>query len=80
MFYVVQTSFIPFGGIWFDFEIGGTSGIGEATVRMFAKEGAKVAFTGRRKDKGLALQASVPGSLYIEADHTKYQVQSRYRS
>lgn len=44
---------------------------------MFAKEGAKVAFTGRRKDKGLALQASVPGSLYIEADHTKYQVQSR---
>ena len=30
---------------------GGTSGIGEATVRLFAREGARVAFTGRRIEK-----------------------------
>jgi NAD(P)-dependent dehydrogenase (short-subunit alcohol dehydrogenase family) len=31
---------------------GGTSGIGEASVRLFAREGAKVAFTGRRIPAG----------------------------
>ena len=31
---------------------GGTSGIGEATVELFAKEGAKLVFTGRNAAKG----------------------------
>src|SRR5262245_10850838 len=31
---------------------GGTSGIGEASVELFVKEGAKVVFTGRNADKG----------------------------
>ncbi|WP_225743810.1 SDR family NAD(P)-dependent oxidoreductase [Marinilactibacillus sp. Marseille-P9653] len=34
------------------FVIGGTSGIGEATAKKFAKEGAKVIVGGRNEDKG----------------------------
>jgi NAD(P)-dependent dehydrogenase (short-subunit alcohol dehydrogenase family) len=48
---------------------GGTSGIGRATVELFRKEGAQVAFTGRRSDRGRAL-AEATGTLYIAADHT----------
>jgi meso-butanediol dehydrogenase/(S,S)-butanediol dehydrogenase/diacetyl reductase len=47
---------------------GGTSGIGEATVELFAAEGARVAFTGRRKELGEQV-AGRTGSLYIQADH-----------
>ena len=54
---------------------GGTSGIGEATTRLFAREGAQVAFTGRRVEKGKRVEAEIVASggqaLYIQADHTK---------
>ena len=49
---------------------GGTSGIGEATVRLFAREGAQVAFTGRREQLGRAL-ADATGTVYLTADHTR---------
>ena len=49
---------------------GGTSGIGQATVELFAAEGARVAFTGRRAERGQALAART-GGLYIPADHRR---------
>ena len=38
---------------------GATSGIGRAAVKLFAAEGAIIAFTGRRKQLGEALQAEL---------------------
>ena len=56
---------------------GGTSGIGEATVRRFVEEGAKVVFCGRRPEKGLALEKEMnsgdgPGEArFFECDVSK---------
>ncbi len=49
---------------------GGTSGIGRATVELFIREGARVAFTGRRLEMGEAL-ASQTGALYLPTDHRR---------
>jgi NAD(P)-dependent dehydrogenase (short-subunit alcohol dehydrogenase family) len=38
---------------------GGTSGIGEAAAELFAREGAKVAITGRNESRGLAVTARI---------------------
>lgn len=56
---------------------GGTSGMGTAMVRLFAAEGAKVVFSGRREDRGVALQDEVRAQggdvLYVQGDFTKME-------
>lgn len=48
---------------------GGTSGIGEATVALFVKEGARVLFTGRNTAKGEAFAAELgPAARFFVAD------------
>jgi NAD(P)-dependent dehydrogenase (short-subunit alcohol dehydrogenase family) len=51
---------------------GATSGIGEATAKAFAKEGAKVCFCGRRRNLGTKVEAEIRSSggeaTYIYAD------------
>jgi 3(or 17)beta-hydroxysteroid dehydrogenase len=48
---------------------GGNSGLGEATVRRLAEEGAKVVFTGRDLAKGQRVEREMPGeTLFLEQD------------
>lgn len=51
---------------------GGTSGIGAATARLLAKEGAKVAIVGRNKEKGVStvkeIQLDGGDALFLQAD------------
>jgi 2-hydroxycyclohexanecarboxyl-CoA dehydrogenase len=47
---------------------GGASGIGEATVRRFVAEGAKVAFADRDVERGKRIAAEIgAGALFVEA-------------
>lgn len=48
---------------------GGTSGIGEASARLFAAEGAQVVFCGRREQLGREIAASIGANgHYVRAD------------
>ena len=53
---------------------GGTSGIGEATAKLFSKEGAAVVFTGRREALGKAVERAIIAqggrAVFLLADHT----------
>jgi NAD(P)-dependent dehydrogenase (short-subunit alcohol dehydrogenase family) len=60
---------------------GGTSGIGEATALLFAKEGAQVAITGRNETRGHALTAQIleqgGHAIFIRTDVRKANECSR---
>src|SRR5689334_13259609 len=48
---------------------GGTSGIGEATVELFVKEGAKRVFNGRNADKGREMAKTLgPNARFFQSD------------
>ncbi len=48
---------------------GGTSGIGEATVRVFLDEGARVVFTGRAEEKGRQMEQELGSNArFFRAD------------
>jgi NAD(P)-dependent dehydrogenase (short-subunit alcohol dehydrogenase family) len=51
---------------------GGTSGIGEATVELFAAEGCQVMIAGRNAEKGKAMAQALGGSArFVQADVTQ---------
>lgn len=51
---------------------GGTSGIGEATVRRFVEEGARVVFCGRSAEAGNAIAGELgPAVQFVQADVTR---------
>jgi meso-butanediol dehydrogenase/(S,S)-butanediol dehydrogenase/diacetyl reductase len=53
---------------------GGTSGIGEAVVRLFVTEGAKIVFTGLLDNKGKTLENELsPNAKFIKADASKIE-------
>jgi len=56
---------------------GGTSGIGKATALLFAEEGANLIVTGRRIEKGKAVETECRQKgvrcVFVEADHTKLE-------
>jgi NAD(P)-dependent dehydrogenase (short-subunit alcohol dehydrogenase family) len=56
---------------------GGTSGIGKATVLLFAQEGASLVVTGRRSALGKAVETECRQKgarcVFVEADHTKLE-------
>lgn len=56
---------------------GGARGIGAATVRMLAAEGARVAWVDRDVEAGEALQSSVPGGRFWAADLSDDEACSR---
>jgi meso-butanediol dehydrogenase / (S,S)-butanediol dehydrogenase / diacetyl reductase len=47
---------------------GGTSGIGKACVERLREEGMAVAFTGRSRERGEAVQGAT-GATFLECDH-----------
>ncbi len=51
---------------------GATSGIGQATVTAYCKEGAKVVFCGRNSERGEAVKNSLPreSAVFVKADVT----------
>ena len=60
---------------------GATSGIGKASARLFAEEGAGVVITGRRAELGQRLESEIrergARGVFVQADHTQIDECSR---
>ena len=52
---------------------GGNRGIGLATAKLFAAEGAQVALAARNAEDGHAAAAQIPGAVFIQCDVTRAQ-------
>lgn len=54
---------------------GGTSGIGEATAKLFAREGARVAVVGRNEEKGKSIVEEISSNggqaVFVQCDVSK---------
>jgi NAD(P)-dependent dehydrogenase (short-subunit alcohol dehydrogenase family) len=55
---------------------GGASGIGEATVRRFVAEGAKVAFADRDVDRGKRVAAEIGASAWFVEAHVEREAEA----
>ena len=54
------------------FITGGTSGLGVETAKHFIEKGAKVAITGRNKERGLEIANELgPNAIFIKMDVSK---------
>lgn len=60
---------------------GATSGIGKATARLFAEEGARLVITGRRAELGQRVKNELDelgaACIFVEADHSQAEASSR---
>jgi 3-oxoacyl-[acyl-carrier protein] reductase len=58
--------------------VGGTSGLGEATAKMFSKEGAKVVVVGTNEDKGQRIVSEIEQNngeaIFVKVDHNEFGI------